>query len=228
MDIILPAGEGTPGGAAGTLKSSAANSGELAASLRQAALRFPPPEVGRALVILIDASANDLVQVREAIEYWFNTTMDRVSGWYKRRTQLILFAIGLTTAVALNLDTVEVARHLAADPVARGSVVLAAQNTSRSGLTPGGNPVAGPETQPLNMDQLKNQISMLGEIGIPIGWKRAPDTVYSWILKCAGLLASALAATLGAPFWFDVLNRFVVIRSTIKPREKSPEEKSKA
>lgn len=41
-----------------------------------------------------------------------------------------------------------------------------------------------------------------------------------------GWLLTALAATLGAPFWFDVLNRIIVIRSTVKPREKSPEEGS--
>ena len=29
---------------------------------------------------------------------------------------------------------------------------------------------------------------------------------------------------LGAPFWFDVLNRLMVIRSTVKPKEKSPDE----
>ena len=31
---------------------------------------------------------------------------------------------------------------------------------------------------------------------------------------------------LGAPFWFDVLNKFMVIRATVKPREKSPDEAS--
>jgi hypothetical protein len=31
---------------------------------------------------------------------------------------------------------------------------------------------------------------------------------------------------LGAPFWFDVLNKFMVIRSTVKPYEKSPPEAS--
>lgn len=41
-----------------------------------------------------------------------------------------------------------------------------------------------------------------------------------------GWLATALAATLGAPFWFDVLNRIMVIRSTVKPHQKSPEEAS--
>ena len=31
---------------------------------------------------------------------------------------------------------------------------------------------------------------------------------------------------LGAPFWFDVMNRFMVVRSTVKPKEKSPDEAS--
>ena len=42
----------------------------------------------------------------------------------------------------------------------------------------------------------------------------------------AGWLITALAVMLGAPFWFDVLNKFMVIRSTVKPREKSQEEGS--
>jgi hypothetical protein len=41
-----------------------------------------------------------------------------------------------------------------------------------------------------------------------------------------GWLITAIAATLGAPFWFDVLNKIMVIRSTVKPHEKSPEEAS--
>ncbi len=41
-----------------------------------------------------------------------------------------------------------------------------------------------------------------------------------------GWLITALAATMGAPVWFDLLNKVMVIRSTVKPREKSPEEGS--
>jgi hypothetical protein len=41
-----------------------------------------------------------------------------------------------------------------------------------------------------------------------------------------GFLTTALAGMLGAPFWFDVLNKVMVIRSTVKPHEKSPEEAS--
>jgi hypothetical protein len=35
-----------------------------------------------------------------------------------------------------------------------------------------------------------------------------------------GLLMTILAAMLGAPFWFDLLNKVTFIRSTIKPGEK--------
>jgi hypothetical protein len=43
----------------------------------------------------------------------------------------------------------------------------------------------------------------------------------------AGWFLTAIAMTLGAPFWFDLLNQIMVIRSTIKPQEKSGPEASK-
>src|SRR5262249_11224544 len=49
-----------------------------------------------------------------------------------------------------------------------------------------------------------------------LGWWIIP-TILGWGI-------TALAIMLGAPFWFDVLNKFMVVRSTIKPKEKSPDE----
>jgi hypothetical protein len=46
------------------------------------------------------------------------------------------------------------------------------------------------------------------------------------IAPILGWIFTAFAATLGAPFWFDVLNQIMVIRSTVKPHEKSGEEAS--
>ena len=64
---------------------------------------------------------------------------------------------------------------------------------------------------------------------LPVGWKGG----FSWprlfrLEALAGWILTAIALSLGAPFWFDLLNKFMVIRSTIKPQEKSPIEKSKA
>jgi hypothetical protein len=57
-------------------------------------------------------------------------------------------------------------------------------------------------------------------------WKDAFDrSAFPWD-SIPGWLITALALSLGAPFWFDLLNKMMVIRSTVKPHEKSPEESS--
>ncbi|MGH9962120.1 MAG: hypothetical protein ACREBC_34160, partial [Pyrinomonadaceae bacterium] len=53
------------------------------------------------------------------------------------------------------------------------------------------------------------------------GW--ADQIYWHWL----GWVLTALAISLGAPFWFDLLNKFIVIRSAVKPHEKSPEDESK-
>ena len=47
------------------------------------------------------------------------------------------------------------------------------------------------------------------------------------LVSIPGWVMTALAISLGAPFWFDTLNKFMVVRSTVKPREKSQAEASK-
>lgn len=85
--------------------------------------------------------------------------------------------------------------------------------------------------------------AQLDELGLPLGWvagkdetgkpinvgdlRRTPDTKWGWLLKALGLVLTGLAISQGAPFWFDLLNKFMVIRSTVKPKEKSQEQPSK-
>jgi hypothetical protein len=51
--------------------------------------------------------------------------------------------------------------------------------------------------------------------------RRLPQGLNDWFLKVLGIFLTALAVSQGAPFWFDLLNRFVTIRSTVKPRVKN-------
>ena len=62
------------------------------ASLRETAGSSHNEQVKRAMLSAIDYADDDIDKVKANIETWFNGTMDRVSGWYKRRTQMILFA----------------------------------------------------------------------------------------------------------------------------------------
>jgi len=57
---------------------------------------------------------------------------------------------------------------------------------------------------------------------------RGPEVVILFaVCSFFGWLITACAVSLGAPLWFDMLNKVIVVRSTIKPHEKSLEERSK-
>jgi len=190
-----------------------------AASLRESVAQLDNPYIQRALLSAMDAAQGDLDVVREHLEAWFDTAMDRVSGWYKRSTQKIIFGIALIVAGALNVDAIAIAEALYRDQALRAAAVAsaAAVHTDQSASA---------------------ALQLLDTLHLPIGWHGSLDAWFAklsspqfslWsdlITPALGLLLTAFAATLGAPFWFDVLNKVMVIRATVKPHEKSPEEGS--
>jgi hypothetical protein len=195
-------------------------------ALRIAAGKLQNGAVQRALLAALDTAQGDLGRVQANLQAWFDSTMDRVSGWYKRRTQAIIFVIGLVVTVVVNADTLTIAQQLVQDDSLRKALVAEAEGTVRNG-------------QP-RPDDAQARYRELEAKGFPIGWTR---TLPAWSDACdlgciaysvvrqvpghvAGWLITAFAISLGAPFWFDLLNKFIVIRSTVKPHEKSPEEAS--
>jgi hypothetical protein len=80
--------------------------------------------------------------------------------------------------------------------------------------------------------QLVDSLAEIERLGLPIGWddkdprRQYPQNFSDLVFKFFGLFLTAIAISLGAPFWFDLLNKFMVVRSTVKPTEKSPDEAS--
>jgi len=68
-------------------------------------------------------SGADPEKFRSKLEDWFNDTMERCSGWYKRYTRLVLFIVGFVIAVAFNVDTIAINRILSKDDSARDQLV---------------------------------------------------------------------------------------------------------
>ena len=72
----------------------------------------------------------------------------------------------------------------------------------------------------------------IDHLGLPLGWSRQSAACKklkgSWAYvgwglgKLLGLLLTALAASLGAPLWFDVLSKFISIRASGKVPEDPP------
>ena len=85
--------------------------------------------------LLRDAN-NDMVKFQLLLERWYNDTMERSKGWFKRTTQIMLAAIGFTLAIAFNVDSVAIIKKLSNDKEARAQMVnLATQFNDKNAGT---------------------------------------------------------------------------------------------
>ena len=170
------------------------------------------PVLGRALRALSSSGAKTVAELRTEIATWFDDGMNRVSGWYRRQTQWIIFALGAGVTLFANASTVHVARDLWEDDVLRYS--LAQEAVSVASTTP--IPDSGQATEALLAS-------------FPVGWENedpfgvregVPD--WSWwtlLAHLIGWVLTAAAVSLGAPFWFDLLGRVAKLRGTGKRPE---------
>lgn len=192
------------------------------------------------------AGASTTQTLRTNIKSWFNDSMDRLTGWYKRKAQLTAFILGCIIAAVLNVDTINISNQLWREPVVRQAInANANQILERAGGT----------TPPSITDLVFTVQDQFLNISLPIGWTFESDnsalaqncsfvpgrgavfglnwygscvrptgalpSTNGWIwsvTKLAGLLMTGLAATQGSSFWFDVLMKIINVRgSGIKP-----------
>jgi hypothetical protein len=175
----------------------------------------------KALLALIDNSTKTFDDLRANIEHWFDDAMDRVSGWYKRKVTIILFFVGLALTMLINADTLGVAQTLWVNPSTRSAVVAAAQDYVSRQATPTAAPTtnATPSAFETAQKQLVINVKNVESSQLPLGWRTSP--LDDWQRELVGLLITAFAITLGAPFWFDLLSLFMTVRSSGDPPAKS-------
>jgi hypothetical protein len=196
-------------------------------NLQEAANALPPGDVKQSLLALLRRSNNNFDNARTAIEGWFNDAMDRVSGWYKRRTQLWTILIALALTVIANADTIQIVRKLWTDPVLRAAVVEEAKVRAQK-PRPTVSVEYKDEDDPTNPTVTRNEGNRLSDrerdlLTQIIGWRGTMRDNVNWFTPL-GWLLTILAISMGAPFWFDMLNKVMNIRFA----GKSPDEKAKA
>lgn len=154
-----------------------------------------------------------MAELRTEIAAWFDDGMNRVSGWYRRQTQWIIFAIGAGVTLFANASTVhDVAGDLWHADMLRYSV--AQEAVSMASTTP-------------SSDSLEVSDALLASF--PVGWgdedpfgvrEGVPDWSWgTWLAHLMGWILTAAAVSLGAPFWFDLLGRVAKLRGTGKRPE---------
>lgn len=177
------------------------------ADLKAGMVNLPEP-LQKTLTNLLDEAQHDVERLKTQIEIWFNNGMDRASGWYKRKTQWIQFFIGLSLVILLNIDSVHIGRSLfAVNSPMRASLVESAKSFVAE---PGGT------NKPM-----KDVVDAISSASLPIGWSEVPKPD-QWPTMVVGWLITAFAVSMGAPFWFDLLNKFINIRASGKAPEEEP------
>ena len=88
-----------------TLFDIIAGTGSTINQVRSAVADIENSQVRNALLPLIDEAEGDLKGARANVENWFDDAMERVSGWYKRKAQIIILVAALVVSAALNADS---------------------------------------------------------------------------------------------------------------------------
>jgi hypothetical protein len=170
---------------------------------------IPSEPARRALTALLHSAQGDSVAFRRSAEQWFDDHMERVSGWYRRRIQRVLWILAFVIVFALNADTLQMAKRLWVEPSVRAALVSQAGGASKT---------TDPSTE-------------LKSLSVPLGWHLAtarrdpqgfpfyqqPSMVWSLLSKLLGLMLTVVAVTFGAPFWFDLLSKLGRLRNSGAP-----------
>jgi hypothetical protein len=207
--------------------------------IQTAIANLPNSEIKRALQSSIAVANNNVEVFRQRVATFFDDAMERLSGAYKRNLKVISLLVGFVVTIAFSADTFRVASTLWNDPDLRARVVDEAKSVSKKDdtdactVTTSGNQTttqtgtptgtsSGTRTQ-LNLDELKKAIANTEDClrPFPIGWTSERSKSYwrskniptrEWWLTTFGFIVTGLALSLGAPFWFDLLGKFINIR----------------
>jgi len=161
----------------------------------------------RSLVAFLREAHGDYTKLQTQIANWYDAYMDRIGGAYKRRSQWIIAIIAVAVVGSLNVDSLKIYKQLTTQPIFAAALADKAKSMVAS---PAPNATVPPDIGSA-VDAVDAKIA---SFPVPIGWHHDDSpSVNLWWRKMIGLFITALAASLGAPFWFDALSKLANLRS---------------
>lgn len=218
----------------GAVRAQVSGATRTMQELSAAIVALPESQVKNALMTVSQGSAS-VERFREDLAQWVDRSLKVMGEAYKRKMQTISFWLGVAIAVAFNIDTISLTSRLYNDKDLRERVAASAEAVAKA--VP---PEVFKKCMELTLQAREQQaeckplVELQGNIarrdaiavGLPIGWggwKALGERFANWPwgtpVSILGWLLTALAISVGAPFWFDLLNRFVNIRHSIRRPE---------
>ncbi|MGH2412401.1 MAG: hypothetical protein ACRDEA_01630, partial [Microcystaceae cyanobacterium] len=177
----------------------------------------------------VQAVEDEIYQFKSEIQVWFDRSMERASGVYKRNAKGIAFVVGFLLAFAVNADTFHIVSRLTTDSVLRDALAenaqLAANLDCPASPT---HPNANPQWECLQQGVTQSLPLPLGrdEANLKQQAQESKNWFFPPLRSFLGWGVSALAITMGAPFWFDLLGKFVNVRNSGQPPAKTTNRQS--
>lgn len=172
-------------------------------------------------------SHQNLETFRMRLERWYEMAMDRVTGTYKKNAQRVAFWCALAVTILLNVDSVQLANYLYTNPeeakrLADQAEVYIEKNKSV--------PTIQDRDTKETIKTIQADLKAIKDLKLPLGWEKYEwylfkkgfcsklmETGFSTLLALLpGWILTWLAVSLGAPFWFDMLNKLVNLRAAGK------------
>jgi len=168
----------------------------------------------------VDNQEVKLVEFQKGLADWFDQSMVRAGGTYKRNAKLYSFCLGLLVAILANVDSItmidrlyknqslsDTATQLANQVIQNNPQAIT--NLNKANNAQERNKAIQPVKENINVvvDQISN---------FPIGWNLPKDMNISplaWLSRLLGWFISAIAFSMGAPFWFEILSKFMNVRN---------------
>jgi hypothetical protein len=167
------------------------------------------------------------------LEEFYNNTMDRVTGWYKRRIRKILLVTAIILAIILNLDTIKIANDALKDPdklskaVDNISANLSKLDTLRATTINVSDTSVKVGFDTLSAKAKRLEIVYEKTSGFSLGYRDKKDFHEQWKhfwKKLLGILLTAFALQLGANYWFELMTKAVNVRAAGKRPDDKPKE----
>jgi hypothetical protein len=163
---------------------------------------LPDGDVKTALLALLQNASGDLSRAQKNIEEWFDDTMGRVSGWYKRRTEVVTACVAIVLTIGTNADTMRLGRLLWTNNTLRATIVEKARNRAETGREQASRTES--VEYPNKHEPLKPLFTPpsdeLNALKPLLGWSHQDLTDWSqWPSRLLGWILSIIAISLGAP-----------------------------
>jgi hypothetical protein len=148
-------------------------------------------------------------ETKQVLLNWFDAFNKRVKFWYKEFTRKYLFFIGLALAIIFNVDMVEIAQTLWKYPKVSENMAFTAEEFLKNHNAD--DPEAQAAAKSILFDYQQSKL-------LPIGWPKIKEGFFciskdtNFALKFLGFILSAFVVTLGAPFWFEALQKVLSLR----------------